>query len=141
MSDRQKPLVWKPEISVGHLGLDGEHRYFIELLNRLALLLVSKAPLQEVIELLVILEAETEIHFQHEEQVLEQTDYPLIEDHADRHRVLLESIIQTRHALESRTQADMTAEAKRIDDLRTRMIEHILSEDMSIRQHMESKRD
>ncbi|TAN52501.1 MAG: hypothetical protein EPN26_07890 [Rhodospirillales bacterium] len=136
MNETEKLFDWKPEVSVGHLGLDGEHRYFIELINRLTLLLASNAGQQEIIELLALLEAETEIHFRHEEEILTDSGYPGIDDHAKRHRNLLGSIAAARHALESNPQDNAKADSKRIEYLRKEMMEHILSEDMNLRPHL-----
>jgi hemerythrin len=135
MSDDRSAIGWKEEYSVGHLGLDGEHRYFIELINRLSLILSAGASRHDLLELLILLESETDVHFQHEEEILKLTGYPSVRDHAETHRQLLEEIIHTRHAVELRNETDVKAEAKRINDLRVRLFEHILSEDMSIRQH------
>ena len=133
MSTEQSALDWKDDYSVGHLGLDGEHRYFIELINRMSLILASGAARQEILDLLLLLESETDVHFQHEEEILKLTGYPTVRDHAEAHRKLLDEIVQTRYAVERRKDSDVGAEAKRINDLRTQLFEHILSEDMSLR--------
>jgi hemerythrin len=136
MSDKQKPAVWSDDFSIGHLGLDGEHRYFIELVNRLSLILMTHAPRQDLIDLLVLLESETEIHFRHEEDVLKLTGYPSVRDHAEAHRKLLDEIIQARLAVEKRSEIDIKAEAGRIEKLKHLMIEHILSEDKALCGHL-----
>lgn len=136
MNDQHKPFDWKEEYSVGHLGLDGEHRYFIELVNRLSLVMTSTIPRHEVLDLLILLESETDVHFQHEEEVLKLTGYPSVREHAEAHRKLLEEVIRMRHAVEKRGDLDIKAEAKGIADLRQSLFEHILSEDMALRQHL-----
>ncbi|CAA6604286.1 putative Hemerythrin-like protein [Rhodospirillaceae bacterium LM-1] len=133
MSEQTKQFGWRDEYSVGHLGLDGEHRYFIELINRLSLALASSFPRQEILDILIMLESETDIHFQHEEEVLKLTGYPSVRDHAEKHRKLLSDIIDVRHAVEKRTEIDIKAESHRISALRSQMFEHILREDMALR--------
>lgn len=135
MSDDHKPLDWKEDYAIGHLGLDGEHRYFIELVNRLSLVLAAKASKQEILDLLFLLESETEIHFQHEEEVLMLTGYPTVRDHAEAHRKLMADITAVRKAVEARADRDVALEGQRIGSLRTAMVEHILSEDMALRSH------
>ncbi|MBI5121107.1 MAG: hemerythrin domain-containing protein [Rhodospirillales bacterium] len=136
MSADDSQLIWKDEFSVGHLGLDGEHRFFIELLNLLSLILAARASRQEILELLFLLESETDVHFQHEEEVLKLTGYPSVREHAETHRKLLEEIVKARLAVENRGEIDVSAETARLSALRQMLFEHILSEDMALRQHL-----
>lgn len=136
MSADDSQLIWKDEFSVGHLGLDGEHRYFIELVNRLSLILAARAKRQEILELLFLLESETDVHFQHEEEVLKLTGYPSVRDHAEAHRKLLEEIIKARLAVEGRSEIDVSAETARLSTLRQSLFDHILAEDMTLRPYL-----
>lgn len=135
MNDDNKPIDWKEDYAIGHLGIDGEHRYFIELINRLSLILAAQSGKQEILDLLCLLESETEIHFQHEEEVLKLTGYPTVRDHAEAHRKLMADITATRQAVERLGCTDISPEGARIGRLRTAMVEHILSEDMALRSH------
>lgn len=136
MNADSNQLIWNEELSVGHLGLDGEHRYFIELVNGLSLILTASARRRDILELLLMLESETDVHFQHEEEVLKLTGYPSVRDHAETHRKLLEEIVKARLAVEGRSDIDVSAEAARLSSLRQMLFEHILAEDMALRNHL-----
>ena len=65
-----RTLTWSNSFSVGHQGLDAEHRSLIELVNAISAADKSKCAPQKMKSLLNDLKKKVERHFDHENSLL-----------------------------------------------------------------------
>lgn len=85
-------LEWNDAMSVGIPETDEEHRQFIRSINDLNLAISSRMELAEIRRRIQLLLDHSESHFEREEALLRQWNYPDADGHAGKHA-------QTRQAL------------------------------------------
>ena len=85
---------WIPEIAIGNEVIDNEHKHLIKLLNtayeaididNIAVTLI----LDELLEY-------TQYHFKHEEELMEELNYPYLEQHKSEHAEFCRIIFEKR---------------------------------------------
>lgn len=81
-------LAWTESMSVGHAGLDGQHRTLLDLYNRFDTATTDGGSQAELRDILFALEDYTHRHFAAEEAVLAGLGYPQLAEHSARHREL-----------------------------------------------------
>ena len=86
---------WSPNLSVGVETLDNDHRSLIDSLNRLDSA-IADGRVDEEEGLLDGLIERTEEHFEHEEAIMVQADYPELDHHRSVHRALIAEIREFR---------------------------------------------
>lgn len=80
--------VWKNEFNVGIEDMDAQHRYFLELVRRIEMLVDNDDAEGKEEKLLGELARYTRYHFTCEELLMELYGYPGIEKHRKEHRRL-----------------------------------------------------
>ena len=68
----QPLLPWSETFAVGHAGLDTEHHYLVDLINRVGARVQSKREPEELVELLKSLHEAAAEHFRHEDAILRE---------------------------------------------------------------------
>ena len=85
--EKAKYIVWSEVNSVGHPALDAEHRWIVEIINRLHSLVAEGGKnlhgLKKILDELV---QYTHSHFFHEEAILQNVPYPDLEKHQAAHQ-------------------------------------------------------
>ncbi len=86
----QKPLsneilVWQEALSVGVAFIDSQHKYLINLINRIHLA-TEQLDTKEIVETLLDMNAYAEVHFAEEEELMRQHGYPGLKAHIKLHR-------------------------------------------------------
>lgn len=79
-------MSWTDKLSVGNELIDGEHKVWIDILNRLVDAMMDRKSSEVLSQTLDELKAYTAKHFGDEENIFEKTDYPLTEKHKEIHR-------------------------------------------------------
>ena len=100
-------VIWKPYYSVDDASLDIEHKIIIGLINELYAAVISN---KEVVDLQAIsdrLVRYTNKHFQHEEQVMKDCDYPKIFEHKLEHEHLRQRTLDFHNNLNLATGREM----------------------------------
>lgn len=87
-------LIWRREYECGDLVIDAQHQALFSDANRLLSAVLQKGSETEVAGLVDALVAGIAQHFQDEEALLQNVDYPGAAEHANLHRVLLEKSLQ-----------------------------------------------
>ena len=87
-------LIWRREYECGDPVIDAQHQALFSDANCLLSAVLQKRPGTEVEALVDALVASIAQHFQDEEAVLKNVNYPGAADHANLHRVLLEKSLQ-----------------------------------------------
>lgn len=86
----QKPvsneiLAWQDDLSIGVEFIDSQHKYLINLINRIHLA-TERLDTKEIVETLLDMNAYAEIHFAEEEELMRQHGYPGLEAHIRLHQ-------------------------------------------------------
>jgi len=84
-------LKWDQKLSVGVESMDLQHRYFIDLLNRLVLELEGSDTEYQV-RLIDELSGYAKQHFISEENIMYKLSYPDLKEHTESHQLLLERL-------------------------------------------------
>lgn len=90
-------IEWHEKFSVGYKIFDEQHMKLIEILNSVESLIKDKTIHNDLLyDRLNVLFNElvdyTVYHFETEERVFEQKDYPLAEEHGELHRIFVEKV-------------------------------------------------
>lgn len=91
MADRNR-LVWKDSYSVGVKVLDDDHKKLIDLLNQFQTAYEYHTGEEFEHEALNELVAYTRYHFEREEKLMEDTDYPDLDTHKEQHRAMIAEV-------------------------------------------------
>ncbi|CCQ74528.1 bacteriohemerythrin [Magnetospira sp. QH-2] len=131
-----KKLVWKPEYSVGHPGIDADHQGLFALVQELHEADMTDGLLSNILRRL---EDYAEGHFAREEEMMRQGGYPDLEEHKTLHRNFeewLNTVKKTyRRAAESPFQVGDSVNAF----LENWLVAHIMEEDMLYRDYISNK--
>ena len=106
-----EPLRWNESFSVGHRGLDAEHRRMIDLINQICLACAADGGDGEPGPLLRQLEDVTELHFEHEETLLEELHAGMASERWSLRRML--EVAKMEHAAEHSKRLDELADIAR----------------------------
>jgi len=88
MLDMPGDFQWSDDMSTAITFLDDEHRLMIERYNEVVLDLHKQADMPKFVDDMYMLLANTEAHFQHEERVMRNIQYPSFSEHRDAHTQL-----------------------------------------------------
>ncbi len=88
-SDALAKVLWRDDWRSGRTSIDEEHRELIELSNKVLARIMGRASYKELESVLDSLFKSIENHFDSEEQVLADSGYPALGEHAARHRELV----------------------------------------------------
>ena len=106
-----EPLAWSETFSVGHQGLDAEHRQMVDLINQVCLACDPSQGARQPPTLLRELESLTETHFEHEEAVLEELYTTMSTDRRNLREILAAAKVE--HATEHRSRLSDLREISR----------------------------
>lgn len=91
-ADQTSTIKWKDEYSVGIAHIDEDHKKLISLLNQFTVAYdhaMSEAFEKEALEELI---AYTQYHFEREEQMMSENDYPDFEVHKVKHQEMIKQV-------------------------------------------------
>lgn len=94
---------WLDDYSVGVSAFDEEHKRLLALADRMVEALQNGTAQQEVGGVLDALIEYAVQHFEHEERVMAQTDYPGLQAHKNAHYELLRKVLRFRFAEQHHT--------------------------------------
>lgn len=115
-------MSWKVEYALGIAEMDAEHAQMIEMMERLESVEGRPDALRTVGKVVVDLTKYLETHCKHEEDLMEKSGYPNLEQHRELHRAFAQNV------LEMRSRASLDAHAVR-QFLQQWLGEHILKVD------------
>ncbi len=79
---------WKADYCTGHPQIDAEHQALFDMVGDLHAAIARNAPCRELKERINTLASHTLAHFQHEEALMQQHDYPGLDRHKQTHENL-----------------------------------------------------
>jgi hemerythrin len=130
-------ITWSNQFSVGIDSIDRQHQKLIQLINQLNREMANGDANIAVSEILNQLTDYTEYHFQFEEAMLEEFNYPSEQQHKDSHRALITQLEGLKLNFESDISGAIALEIMQF--LQSWLTEHILKSDMAYSKFLISK--
>lgn len=124
---------WEEKYRVGDEQIDGEHQYLFELINDFYDAFLEKRERAVLVTLLNRLVDYAQRHFEHEEALMRDIDYPGLASHHAHHERLFEHIFALAARFEDRAY-NPTHEATLF--LKGWLADHILQEDLLLGAHL-----
>jgi len=123
-------LVWREQLSVGNNVIDTDHRYLIDIINRVEQSLGAKDR-RELSAALESLSKYSQEHFAREEKIARAAGYEQVPDLSHSHEALIKQLDQMKTEIREMGQEWSAAMA---DDftklLRSWLIDHVIKEDL-----------
>ena len=119
-------ITWSDELSVGHEGIDNDHKQLVALFNDAHLAVKQEAPREFVADILTKLIEYSKWHFDHEEELMDKQGYDRTQEHLLEHRELAES---ARELYEQYIAGDDTVPGVLLPFLRNWLTNHIMRSD------------
>jgi hemerythrin len=130
-------LKWTEEYSVGVAVYDAEHMQLMAMVNDVYESMFSDAARVTLRSVLNGLIAYTERHFKHEEDMLAQAGYPLLNEHKMQHDLLKNQVLEFSGKASDTNDSLMSIEISKF--LKTWLLEHIQKEDKKYGQYLNAK--
>lgn len=122
-------LNWNSAYQIGDAVIDDEHRRLFELINDFHYNYSLNRDRRDILKLLNDLVRYAEEHFQHEERIMAERNYPGLEPHREAHAGLFETLFSLQSKLEG---GAFKAETETVDFLRTWLTDHIAEDDLAL---------
>ncbi len=124
---------WKESYSVGHDGIDRQHRILVDIINRLHDAMRTGSAHASIVRVAEELVAYTSSHFSFEERLITAAGYPKAAEHARKHRAMAAQV----EAFAERVRAAKASTPLQLMDfLKSWLTQHILSSDMDYSEHL-----
>ncbi len=126
-------LEWSQELSVHIPEIDAEHKHFIELINALNEAIAERMSLSEVRKRMQDVIDDALGHFEHEEALFIEWDYPETAQHVQAHAAATSIFLGIKQNIAQSEDNDEWAEAGL--KVRQLLVDHLLNEDMKYRDY------
>jgi hemerythrin len=121
-------VVWNNDLCVGIEQVDNEHQNLVCVLNQLDDAMKKGKGTRVMSEILIQLVQYTKVHFENEEKLMADVEYPKLERHKSQHRQLIEKVEAFYQKFNSQGKR-ITKEM--MDFLKYWLSNHILVDDMA----------
>jgi hemerythrin len=132
-------IPWKKEYSVDIPEIDDQHQLLIQMINDLHGVIIKKNNQETVCEVLERLLHYTRTHFEGEETLMRNSDFPGYEAHKARHDQFISDV----EALERRAKISQSSEQlvgmEMLFKLKDWLVDHIVVMDMDYSRHLQSR--
>jgi hemerythrin len=122
---------WGSQLSVGIPEIDYEHRLFFSRVNDLDMALFARKNKTEIQRLMDVLIADAIMHFEHEERLFVQYQYPDLTLHISGHAQIVDELMKIK--LQFSMTAFGTEWIGKSTQIRDLLINHLLKADMKYR--------
>ncbi len=129
-------ITWKESYATGINAMDNEHQKLIAQINLLYSAIRDKQADSVIAEVLSTLEQYTIEHFQHEEKLMSDYQYPDLQEHKVKHQDLIGSLQQIKEQENLKTD-ERAKELMRF--LRSWLMSHIIGTDKAYGPFLESR--
>lgn len=123
-------LSWSNQYLIGEQTIDAEHCELFRLINNFHSLWLEQRHRQDIASVLNQLVKYAEVHFQHEESIMNSAEYPGLAEHHKAHEELFDAIFRLQQEYESN---DLHLEQDTMKFVRSWLIEHIIKSDYAFR--------
>lgn len=129
-------LSWSDQYLIGNKTIDDEHKELFRLINEFHSDWVETQDRQAIARVLNRLVDYAERHFQHEEQIMAEASYPMLEEHRKVHEMLFDKIFNLHQEYVSK---DLRLEIGMVKFLKNWLVDHILDNDYLFRDFLRRK--
>jgi hemerythrin len=133
-------LSWRDELSVGHPGIDADHKHLIDIINHFEEL-VQAWPGEKVMhEVLLELQDYTVSHFRREEDLQRACGYPFHTEHATEHGDLLDHVtdLAKRYFIRRSMPVTQDSLSELAKFLREWLVNHIIKSDLRMKPYIQA---
>ena len=123
-------LSWSTQYSIGNDLIDTEHQELFRLINAFHDLWQEKRDPQTIAVLLNQLVAYAEMHFQHEETIMLDAEFPRLAEHQQVHESMVDNIFKLRQSFEHHHDH---LEMNTMKFVKSWLLEHIIQNDYLFR--------
>jgi hemerythrin len=123
-------LSWSDRYLIGNEIIDTEHKELFRLINDFHTHWVEAQDRRDIARVLNQLIAYAQMHFQHEENIMEAAGYPILLQHQHIHEALIDSIFRLH---QSYSEGNLHLEIDTMKFVKNWLIEHILKNDYLFR--------
>lgn len=130
-------LSWSNQYAIGDDVIDTEHEELFRLINDFHNRWLDAHDRQDIARVFNQLVAYAEMHFRHEEAVMESHDFPKLAEHKLLHENMVETIFQLHR---SYMEENLNLEVSTMKFVRAWLLEHILENDYGFRDFLARKK-
>lgn len=130
-------LSWNDQYLIGDTTIDEEHKTLFRLINDFHTHWSEKRDRKDIARVLSQLIQYGELHFQDEERIMAQADYPALDNHHQVHEKLIEEIFKLNEELMEQSQL---LERDVTKFLKQWLVDHIVHNDYEFRDFLIRKR-
>lgn len=123
---------------IGNDLIDTEHEELFRLINNFHTLWMEEQNRQDIARVLNQLIAYAQMHFQHEEVIMEDAGYPKLAEHQKIHEDMIEKIFEL-HT--SYAEGNLRLEIETMKFVKSWLLEHILVNDYTFRDYLARKQN
>jgi len=124
-------FIWQEEYSVGHEIVDQEHRRLFELANVILAIDNPNGQIKLVKDSVKELFEYMKVHFENEESLMREIDFPLLDEHATEHKKIVKDMNEVLR--KCKCLDDLVGVLKRC--MFEWVIKHIMEDDKKIGEH------
>lgn len=84
-------IMWLSKYNIGNKIIDSQHQYLLNLINEITEKR-KEMDLEEIKRIFIELKKYSNIHFDDEELLMKEINYPKIEEHKEQHKVFVEEL-------------------------------------------------
>ena len=129
-------LSWSDQYLIGNLTIDTEHKELFRLINTFHDHWLENRDRREILQVLNQLVNYTQMHFQHEEAIMQKAEYPKLDEHQQIHEAMVDTIFALQQSFEEKNNH---LEIDTMKFVRSWMLEHILENDYLFRDFLSRK--
>ncbi|BAN33872.1 hemerythrin-like metal-binding protein [Sulfuricella denitrificans skB26] len=132
-------VPWKKEYSVNDPELDEQHKLLIQMINDLHGVIVKKHDPGTVCEVLARLIHYTRTHFEEEEALMRNSDFPGYEAHKARHEQFINEVEALKRRAKMSHGSEQLVGMEMLFKLKDWLVDHIVVMDMDYSRHVQSR--
>ena len=135
---------WDQDLEIGIETIDSQHRAFFEQRDKFVTACTellkeegdSKATRNEIDNLFYFLTDYFKTHFDDEEELLQEREYPYYEEHKQRHRKFIQEVQEIKYEFLERDEIDIELVHQLKDKITDWFVNHIAKEDKKIAKYL-----
>ena len=131
-------LSWSNQYLIGNDLIDTEHEELFRLINDFHSLWVEEQNRQDIARVLNQLIAYAQMHFQHEEVIMEDAGYQMLAEHQKIHESMIKKIFELHASYED---GHLRLEIETMKFVKSWLLDHILEHDYRFRNYLARKQN
>ncbi len=131
-------LSWSDQYSIGNDLIDSEHEELFRLINDFHSQWLHGRKQQTIAKVLNQLIVYAEMHFRHEETIMRDAGFPLLDEHMALHEALIDTIFALQKAYE---EGGLRLEMDTMKFVKSWLLDHILQNDYRFRDFLAHKKN